>query len=496
MNQASPFVLSDSYAQLPPRFYAELPPTPVARPTLIRLNEALAVQLGLDPVALTSPEAISILAGNNVPQNTRPLAMAYAGHQFGNFVPQLGDGRAILLGEVTDQGGNLFDIQLKGAGQTPFSRMGDGRAWLGPVLREYIVSEAMAALGVPTTRALAAVSTGQPVLRENGPVPGAILTRIARAHIRVGTFQYFAVRDDVEALRILADYSIRRLYPEVANEENPYLALLEHVVMRQADLIARWMQVGFIHGVMNTDNMSIAGETIDYGPCAFMDAFHPDTVFSSIDRMGRYAYRNQPGIGQWNLAVLAQSLLPLIADDQTEAVEMAQAVIDAYPDQFHALHNTGMAAKIGLSEYRDGDDALISGLLKAMATSKADYTLTFRGLADIADIGLPGSGTVGAMFSDSEEFSDWVAAWRRRLAEEDLSVEERKTKMQAVNPAIIPRNHLVEEAIDAAVLDNDFGPFERLTVALQAPFDDQPEGSTFAKPPRSDQLVHETFCGT
>ncbi|MEM8842921.1 MAG: YdiU family protein, partial [Pseudomonadota bacterium] len=297
MSETSIFRLGDSYAHLPPRFYAELSPTPVERPALIRFNAALAEELGLDPTALASAEAVSIFAGNRVPENARPLAMAYAGHQFGNFVPQLGDGRAILLGEVTGRNGQLYDIQLKGAGQTPFSRMGDGRAWLGPVLREYVVSEAMAALGIPTTRALACVRTGQPVLREGGPMPGAILTRVARAHIRVGTFQYFAARGDVDALRVLADYAIQRLYPDVGGADNPYLAFLEQVVERQATLIARWMQVGFIHGVMNTDNMSIAGETIDYGPCAFMDAFHPDTVFSSIDQMGRYAYKNQPGIG-------------------------------------------------------------------------------------------------------------------------------------------------------------------------------------------------------
>ncbi|MBY8975844.1 YdiU family protein [Rhodobacteraceae bacterium NNCM2] len=498
VNKPELFSFDDSYARLPGRFYAELAPTPVAKPSLIRLNEALADDLGLDPAALKTPEAIAVLAGNSVPANAHPLAMAYAGHQFGNWVPQLGDGRAILLGEVTGRDGLLYDIQLKGSGPTPYSRMGDGRAWLGPVLREYIVGEAMAALGIPSTRSLAAVATGEPVVRENGPMPGAILTRVARAHIRVGTFQFFAAREDTEALKVLADYAIDRLYPKVREAENPYLAFLEAVVARQAALIARWMQVGFIHGVMNTDNMSIAGETIDYGPCAFMDVFHPDTVFSSIDRMGRYAYRNQPGIGQWNLAAFAQSLIPLLDPDQEKAVDMAQAAIDAYPEQFHTFNNDGLARKIGLASFREGDDELITNLLKALVEGLADYTLTFRGLAAIADpVGdASNDKAVRALFEKPKLFDEWAVAWRARLKLEDASVPARQEQMRQVNPAIIPRNHLVEAAIDAAVSRQDFTPFEALTTALAKPFEDLPVGDPLTLPPKDNERVYQTFCGT
>ena len=379
---ATVFHFDNSYAQLPERFYASLPPSPVPRPRLIRLNEELARHLGLDPGQLGNESGIEILAGNRVPDGATPLAMAYAGYQFGGWVPQLGDGRAILLGEVIDVDGVRRDIQLKGAGRTPFSRMGDGRAVLGPVLREYIVSEAMAALGIPTTRSLAAVFTGEEIMRET-LLPGAVLTRIAGSHVRVGTFQYFSARRDVEALRLLADYVITRHYPELKGAVEPYLALLGAVIDRQASLVADWQLVGFIHGVMNTDNMSIAGETIDYGPCAFMDDFHPETVFSSIDHMGRYAYRNQPSIAHWNLAGFAQTLLPFVSDDQEDAVAKATKVVNTFPERFQAFYAPGLRRKIGLADIREGDDELAQSLLSSMADSRADFTLTFRGLCSL-----------------------------------------------------------------------------------------------------------------
>ena len=379
---ATVFHFDNSYAQLPERFYASLSPSPVPRPRLIRLNEELARHLGLDPGQLGNESGIEILAGNRVPDGATPLAMAYAGYQFGGWVPQLGDGRAILLGEVIDVDGVRRDIQLKGAGRTPFSRMGDGRAVLGPVLREYIVSEAMAALGIPTTRSLAAVFTGEEIMRET-LLPGAVLTRIAGSHVRVGTFQYFSARRDVEALRLLADYVITRHYPELKGAVEPYLALLGAVIDRQASLVADWQLVGFIHGVMNTDNMSIAGETIDYGPCAFMDDFHPETVFSSIDHMGRYAYRNQPSIAHWNLAGFAQTLLPFVSDDQEDAVAKATKVVNTFPERFQAFYAPGLRRKIGLADIREGDDELAQSLLSSMADSRADFTLTFRGLCSL-----------------------------------------------------------------------------------------------------------------
>src|SRR6516162_5441821 len=360
------FAFDNSYARLPDRFFARLRPTPVAAPRLVRLNKKLAWHLELDPGKLAAPEGVEILAGNRVPERGEPLAMAYAGHQFGTFVPQLGDGRAILLGEVIDRDGVRQDIQLKGSGPTPFSRLGDGRAALGPVLREYIVSEAMAALGIPTTRALAAVTTGEPVWRET-PLPGAVLTRVASSHIRVGTFQFFAAQGDLDAIRRLADHVIARHYPEAADAANRYRTLLDLVISRQAALIARWLLVGFIHGVMNTDNMSIAGETIDYGPCAFMDVYHPGTVYSSIDNMGRYAYGNQPRIAQWNLARLAETLLPLLAEDKDAAIKEAQEAIDAFTSGFETAYAAGLSRKLGLLQPRPDDLSLAQDLLERMA---------------------------------------------------------------------------------------------------------------------------------
>jgi uncharacterized protein YdiU (UPF0061 family) len=495
MTNAAPFSFDNSYARLPDRFFVRMPPTPVAAPGLIRLNHGLAEHLGLDPEALSSQEGLAVLSGNQVPDGANPLAMTYAGHQFGGWVPQLGDGRAILLGEVIDSGGVRLDILLKGAGRTPYSRAGDGRAVLGPVLREYIVSEAMAALGVPTTRALAAVTTGEMIMRET-PLPGAILTRIAKSHVRVGTFEFFAARGDVDALRRLADYVIQRHYPGAIDAENPYRVLLSSVIACQAELIARWQLLGFIHGVMNTDNMSIAGETIDYGPCAFIDSFHPETVYSSIDHAGRYAYCNQPEIAHWNLSCLAQALLPLLGEDDDAAIDAARQAIDGFSGQFEAAYLAGFRSKLGLVEERDGDAELAQDLLRRMEENKADFTLTFRGLCRLPGLGQAADAPVRTLFEDPDAFDEWAIAWRRRLAEEPQTDGQRQAVMGATNPAVIPRNHLVEEAINAAVEDGDLSLFEELVGALSLPFEDQPENSPVTLPPRDDQIVRATFCGT
>ena len=483
----------NSYARLPDRFFARQLPTPVAAPRLIRLNDHLARELGIDPACLGEPAGLAALAGNGLLPGSMPLAQAYAGHQFGGFSPQLGDGRAILLGEVIDRNGRRRDIQLKGSGPTPFSRRGDGRAALGPVLREYIVSEAMAALGIPTTRTLAAVLTGDQVWRET-PQPGAVLTRVAASHIRVGTFQYFAARQDVDAVRTLADYVIERHYPAAAGAEHRYHALLEAVIAGQAALVAQWMHVGFIHGVMNTDNTAISGETIDYGPCAFMDSYNPATVYSSIDQNGRYAYANQPGIIQWNLVRFAETLLPILANDDVRSLELAQAAVNGFPDKFEAAYRSCMRRKLGLCEERPGDMALAQDLLERMAVGKADFTLTFRRLSE-ACVSPASDAAVRALFTDAALFDVWAMTWRARIAEEGGSADERRTAMRRANPAFIPRNHRVEEAIVAAVSD-DFKPFEMLLTVLSRPFDDQPDHAAFAVPPRPEQVVRATFCGT
>ena len=466
----------NSYGRLPDRFYSRLAPTPVTEPGLIALNRPLADRLGLDPDALASPEGISALAGSTVPGGADPLAQAYAGHQFGNFVPQLGDGRAVLLGEVVAPDGARFDIQLKGSGPTPYSRMGDGRAWLGPVLREYLVSEAMAALGVPTTRALAAVTTGEIVLRE-APMPGAVLTRVASSHIRVGTFQFFAARDDKEALDALVAHALYRHQPggETA------LDLLNCVIERQARLIAQWMGLGFVHGVMNTDNMTISGETIDYGPCAFMDAYHPLRVFSSIDRAGRYAFGRQPDIAMWNLAQLAIALLPLIGDSAP-----AQAALDRFPQLFRDAWTDTFRAKLGLTTREDEDDPLAKDLLERMGDNRADFTNTFRAL---------GTEKARDEFIDPTAYDTWEEKWRARLAKEDTTPEARRDALDAANPAVIPRTHRIEEAIQAAVAGN-FSPFERLHQALQRPFALADENADLARAPTENEIVPQTFCGT
>lgn len=484
----------NTFARLPDRFHARLDPTPVAAPRLLRLNVALADRLGLDTESLASPEGVLELGGNLVPDGAAPVAAAYAGHQFGHFVPQLGDGRAILLGEVVAPDGVRFDIQLKGSGRTKFSRGGDGRAALGPVLREYIVSEAMAALGVPTTRALAAVATGEPVYRET-MLPGAILTRVASSHIRVGTFQYFAARADTEAVRQLADYVIARHYPDASAADHPYRALLGAVVARQAVLVAHWLLIGFIHGVMNTDNCAVSGETIDYGPCAFMDTYDPATVFSSIDQHGRYAYGNQPRIAAWNLARLAETLLPLLAADQDQAVEVAQDTLAGFSPRFEAAYFGGLRRKIGLATEQDGDVALVNDLLKLMAENAADFTLTFRHLGDAA-ADRAADSRVRGLFADPAVYDVWASRWRWRLGEEGREPAAIGEAMRAANPAYIPRNHLVEAALNAAIEHDDLGPFEQLLEVLSRPFVERVEFERYSLPPAPEERVLQTFCGT
>jgi len=488
------FPFENTYARLPDRFYARVAPMPVAAPRLIRLNRNLAQELGLDPDWLASPDGLEVLSGQRVPEAAEPIAMAYAGHQFGHFVPQLGDGRAILLGEVVDRHGVRRDLQLKGSGPTPFSRRGDGRAALGPVLREYLVSETMAALGIPTTRSLAAVTTGETVARES-LLPGAILTRVATSHIRIGTFQFFAARGDVEGVRLLADHVIARHYPEAAHSDRPYQALLELVVARQAELVAKWLLVGFIHGVMNTDNMSIAGETIDYGPCAFMDAYDPATVFSSIDRNGRYAYANQPRIAAWNLARFAETLLPLLSDDEGKAKADAEEAIGGFGPRFETAFLTGLRNKLGLSGGEDGDLELARDFLDLLAASRADFTLAFRRLSDSLR-SEAAENALRSMFANVEPFNAWAARWRQRVEKDGLDAPARSAMMRAVNPAFIPRNHRVEAVIDAAVTRLDFAPFEELLSVLSKPFEDQVGFAHYMEPPEAHEVVTQTFCGT
>jgi len=472
------FPFDNTYAQLPDRFFTRQMPEPVSAPSVLAVNRDLADRLGLslsdDPATLAA-----IFAGNTAPEGAAPLAQVYAGHQFGGWSPQLGDGRAILLGEVVAPDGARFDIQLKGAGRTPYSRMGDGRAWLGPVLREYIMSEAMHALGIPTTRALAAVATGDTILRETR-VPGAIVTRVAASHIRVGTFQYFAARRDLEGLEALTQYTISRHYPDAQGPEG----LLDAVIGAQASLIAKWMGVGFIHGVMNTDNMTISGETIDHGPCAFMDAFHPETVYSSIDQYGRYAYTNQPQIAVWNIAQLATALLAIMPD-RDAAIERFSEMVNGFSDRFDAAWHDILRGKLGLTSAREDDAQLAFALLDAMARNQADFTLTFRALSGASP------ETARELFVDPTEFDAWFATYQARLDD----APDRVARMQANNPAYIPRNHRVEEVIQAA-LTGDMGPFHTLNTILAAPFDDQPEQAAYQAPPDASEVVQATFCGT
>jgi protein adenylyltransferase len=490
---AARFAFDNTYARELEGFYVSCKAARVAQPGLVKLNRELAEELGLDIGALDSDEGARIFAGNEIPEGALPLAQAYAGHQFGGFVPQLGDGRALLLGEVIDRNGHRRDIQLKGSGPTPFSRAGDGRAALGPVLREYLIGEAMHALGIPTTRALAAVITGEPVFREDGALPGAVLTRVAASHVRVGTFQFFAARGEQDKVGRLADYVIDRHYPELKGEVNPYLGLLERVCERQTALIASWMHVGFIHGVMNTDNMAISGETIDYGPCAFMDHYDPATVFSSIDARGRYAYANQPRIAQWNLARFAETLLPLIDADGKRAIARATELVHAFPEEYERHWLKGMRAKLGLASEEEADLNLATRFLTAMEGKKVDYTLAFRYLADAA---LGQEEPIRALFADPSAYDLWSEHWRARLAREAMAPLERAQAMRRANPAFIPRNHRVEEALSAAVERADYAPFETLLKILSRPFDDQPEFAAFAESPPDGRGCYRTFCGT
>ena len=462
----------NSYARLGAGFFARTPPVPVARPGLIAVNGELATRLGLDPEWLKSPAGVAALAGNLVPPGADPIAQAYAGHQFGGLSPQLGDGRAVLLGEVVAPDGARFDIQLKGSGPTPFSRRGDGRAWLGPVLREYLVSEFMHAAGVPTTRALAAVTTGEQVIRESS-LPGAVLTRVASSHIRVGTFEFFAIRGDNERLQALTDHVIARHYPDAGDA----MGMLRAVVARQAETVAHWMALGFVHGVMNTDNMAVSGETIDYGPCAFMDAYHPDTVFSSIDRGGRYAWSEQPRVAVWNLAQLASCLIPIMGDEQA-AVAQATEIVHGFPELYQAAWLRRFAAKLGLAAPEPSDRALVERLLDLMAAQKADFTRVFRGLA---------TGQAAAEFADPDPFEAWRADWQARGPDFGLALR--------VNPVRIPRNHRIQQVIDAGV-QGDFEPFAALGEALRLPFEDRPEWADLSLPPREGEEVRVTFCGT
>ncbi|MCC3375333.1 YdiU family protein [Cohnella sp. REN36] len=476
----------NSYARLPQSFSTRVDPTPVRSPSLAVLNGPLAEALGLNAEALRGEEGIAALAGNRAPSGAEPIAQAYAGHQFGHFT-MLGDGRAILLGEQIAPSGARFDIQLKGSGRTPYSRGGDGRAALGPMLREYIISEAMHGLGIPTTRSLAVVATGEPVYRET-ELPGAILTRVAASHLRIGTFQYVSAWQGAEALRTLADYALARHDPDAAAEDDRYLALFRRVIARQAELIARWQLVGFVHGVMNTDNMSIAGETIDYGPCAFLDVYDPATVFSSIDAHGRYAYGNQPHIGGWNLARLAEAMLPLFDPDEERAIGLAEEALSAYSELYRGHWLSGMRAKLGLLGEEADDETLIAELLELMQRHRADYTNTFVALSSEVPAGI-------GLFSTTD-FARWQASWEERLARQSASREDVRRAMRARNPSVIPRNHRVEEALRAAVEEDDYGVMHRLLGVLAVPYAYSPEQAEYAAPPPSSDRPYRTFCGT
>lgn len=493
MSNHQPIPFNNTFARMPEHFFSLQAPTPVSKPALLRVNRALANELGIDPDWLASPEGVSVVAGNSIPAGAEPLASVYAGHQFGSYNPQLGDGRAVLLGEVATTGGQRYDIQLKGSGPTPYSRGGDGRSPLGPVLREYIVSEAMYALGVPTTRALAAVTTGDQVARETFQ-PGAVLARVASSHIRVGTFQYFGAQKNIDALHSLVDYTLTRHFPDQLGSGNDAQALLRAVIKAQAELIAHWQLLGFVHGVMNTDNMLLCGETVDYGPCAFMESFHPDTLFSSIDQGGRYAYRNQPGIAHWNLACLAQALVPILADTEDAAVAIAQAAVDQFSTAFLEAHTQGLCRKLGLIEAAEADTALIEDLFSLMAEAKADFTLTFRHLADLADPDSD-SAKVDALYTPPESLTPWLQRWRERLAVDDVAPAERQRSMYRANPVFIPRNHLVAQAISAGEA-GDLEPFHALVARTAQPFNYDEADRLLATPAQAGEEVRQTFCGT
>ncbi|MDH4149964.1 MAG: YdiU family protein [Betaproteobacteria bacterium] len=491
------FSFDNTYARDLEGLYVPWQAAEVPAPKLIKLNHALAEELGLDAKALDSAEGAQMFSGNQLPHGIKTIAQAYAGHQFGGFSPQLGDGRALLLGEVIDKNGKRRDIAFKGSGRTPFSRGGDGKAALGPVLREYIIGEAMHALGIPTTRALAAVTTGEFVRRERN-LPGAVLTRVAASHIRVGTFQFVTARGDEVLLRKLADYVIARHYPELKDSDDPYWGLLRALCERQAALIARWMNVGFIHGVMNTDNMTLSGETIDYGPCAFMDHYNPATVFSSIDEQGRYAYMNQPPIANWNLARFAEALLPLLGEDQDQAVAQAMEILGGFQARYEHHWLQGMRLKLGLTREEDDDYALATDFLKTMEGQSVDFTQAFRRLADVAG-GQGNLSEIGLhkLYADDAVLKAWLPRWRARIEAEAVEPAKRAQAMRAVNPIYVPRNHKVEEALDAAVALGNYAPFEQLLAVLQRPFEERAALAAYAEPaPASVSAGYQTFCGT
>lgn len=476
----------NSYARLPESLFSTISPNPVRSPNMIILNEPLAATLGLNVQALQSEDGVAVLAGNQIPEGGLPLAQAYAGHQFGHF-NRLGDGRAMLIGEQITPQGDRVDLQLKGSGRTPYSRGGDGRAALGPMLREYIISEAMHALGIATTRSLAVVTTGESTIRET-ELPGAIMTRVAASHLRVGTFQYAAALGNVDDLRALADYTLQRHFPEADVKDNRYLVLLQEVIKAQAILIAQWQLVGFIHGVMNTDNMALSGETIDYGPCAFMDAYDPATVFSSIDVKGRYAYGNQPNIAAWNLARFAESLLPLLHDDEEQAITLAEDAISEFVELFHHHWLAGMRVKLGIFNEEPQDESLIEDLLSMMKKYEADYTNTFRALSshNLEDTVLYGN----------PDFNQWQELWQARLSRQQEPQATAYELMRSSNPAIIPRNHRVEEALEAAVKHGDYSVMERLLAVLSSPYAHSAEQADYCTLPESSTLPYQTYCGT
>jgi uncharacterized protein YdiU (UPF0061 family) len=485
------FALEGRFAAELPELAVEWRPSPGLAPRPVVVNEALAAELGLDPALLRSDAGVAVLAGAAMVEGTAPVAQGYAGHQFGSYSPRLGDGRAVLLGELVDPDGRLHDLHLKGAGRTVYSRGGDGKAALGPMLREHLFGEAMHALGIPTTRSLAVVATGEQVARDT-MLPGAVLARVAASHLRVGTFQYVAASGDGALLRRLADHAIARHQPSAAETERPALALLEGVAEAQASLVAQWMLVGFVHGVLNTDNTTISGETIDYGPCAFMDAFDPATVFSSIDHAGRYAYGQQPAIVQWNLARLAEALLPLIDDDVDSAVEPATAVVHAFPERYRRHWDAGMRAKLGLVDDHDANRPLVADLFSLLHDQQVDLTSAFRSLAAVVH-GEPAPAR--ALFRDAAAFDAWAERWSELRAAEGRPADEVAAALDGVNPVYVPRNHLVEEALTAAT-DDDLGPFERLLGTLERPFEERPGLEAYALPAPSDFGPHQTFCGT
>ncbi|WP_320006195.1 protein adenylyltransferase SelO family protein [Maridesulfovibrio sp.] len=480
----------NSYARLDEKFYQRIKPTPVKNPRIILVNRELAEEMDF-PLPETDSELAELFSGNKLPLGAEPLALVYAGHQFGNFVPRLGDGRAVLLGEFLNTAGKRYDIQLKGSGQTMFSRNGDGRSPIGPVIREYIVSEAMFRLGIPTTRALAMTSTGEKVYREQ-EFPGGIFTRVAASHIRIGSFEYFASRNDFDAVRTLADYTINRHYPALKDSDNPYAALLEKVCSAQARLVAKWMRIGFIHGVMNTDNTTVSGETIDYGPCAFMDGYDPATVFSSIDHYGRYAYARQPSIAQWNLAAFAGCLLTLIHEDTELAKSRAEEIVEGFGAEFRKHYFSEMCAKIGLVPTSPAKD-LLNEFLEILQKSKVDFTNSFRELGKAVR---HEHSALLELFADRELLQNWLEKWRGELKKQGIAPETATKAMNSNNPAFIPRNHRVEEAINAAIEHNDFEPCKKLITILLLPYEEQPEYAEYMNFPEPNERVYQTFCGT